>query len=70
MFVWISGGSHYETTSFISMLKNCGIMVRDFRAGSRLCSGDTLALCLSSAPLLEWCRYIKITQWERMNFFS
>ncbi len=25
MFVWISGGSHYETASFISMVKDCGI---------------------------------------------
>ena len=53
MFVWISGGGHYETASFISMPKGCGIIVRDFRAGNRLCSGDTLILCLSSAPLLE-----------------
>lgn len=63
MVVWISGCSRYETTGVMALLNDRGIVVRDFRAGNRLCVGDTLILCLSSAPLLGWCRYLKTVRW-------
>lgn len=63
MVVWISGCCRYETTGVIPLLNKNGIAVRDFLAGNKLCSGDTLILCLSSAPLLGWYRYLKIVQW-------
>lgn len=63
MVVWTSGCSRYETTGVMAMLNDRGIVARDFRAGSRICAGDTLILCLSSAPLLGWCRYLKTIRW-------
>ncbi|WP_252105502.1 hypothetical protein [Escherichia coli] len=43
----------------MALLNDQGIVARDFRAGSRPGTGDTLILCLSSAPLLGWYRYLK-----------
>lgn len=43
----------------MALLNDRGIVARDFRAGSRSGAGDTLILCLSSAPLLGWYRYLK-----------
>lgn len=63
MVVWISGCSRYETTGVMALLNDRGVVARFFHAGSRLCAGDTLILCLSSAPLLGWCRYLKTVQW-------
>lgn len=61
--VWVAGRSSYETTGVIHLLKGCGISAGLFRPGGRLRAGDTLILCFSSAPLLGWWRYLKITQW-------
>ena len=63
MVVWVSGCSCYETTGVITLLNDRGIVARDFRAGRCFCAGDTLILCLSSAPLLGWCRYLKTARW-------
>lgn len=63
MFVWVSGCSRYETTGVIHLLEGIGIVGRDFRVGNRLCPGDILILCFSSATLLGWWRYLKIVQW-------
>lgn len=63
MVVWISGCSRYETTGVMALLNDRGIVARDFRAGCRPGAGDTLILCLSSAPLLGWCRYLKTASW-------
>lgn len=59
MVVWVSGCSCYETIGVMTLLNDRGIVVRDFRAGSRPGAGDTLVLCFSSAPLLGWYRYLK-----------
>lgn len=61
--VWVAGCCSYETIGVMYLLKGCGISARLFRLGERLQSGDTLILCFSSAPLLGWWRYLKITQW-------
>lgn len=61
--VWIAGSSSYETTGVIHLLKSHDIVVRPFRAGDHFGAGDALILCFSSAPLLGWSRYLKITQW-------
>ncbi|ERA31529.1 hypothetical protein H001_03166 [Escherichia coli UMEA 3955-1] len=61
--VWVAGCSSYETSGVIHLLKGCGISAGLFRPGERFRSGDTLILCFSSAPLLGWWRYLKITQW-------
>lgn len=61
--VWVAGYSGYETTGVIHLLRCCSISARLFRPGERLRTGDTLILCFSSAPLLGWWRYLKITQW-------
>lgn len=63
MVVWISGCSRYEAAGVMALLNGRRIVARDFRAGSRFCAGDTLILCLSSAPLLGWCRYLKTARW-------
>ncbi len=63
MVVWISGCSRYEITGVMALLDDRGVVARNFYAGSRLCTGDTLILCLSSAPLLGWYRYLKIIRW-------
>ncbi|WP_243053484.1 hypothetical protein [Escherichia coli] len=47
----------------MALLNDLGIVARDFRTGSRLCAGDTLIFCLSSAPLLGWYRYLKTVRW-------
>ncbi len=61
--VWVAGCSSYETTGVIHLLRGCGISAGFFRPGERLQTRDTLILCFSSAPLLGWWRYLKITQW-------
>lgn len=61
--VRVAGFSGYETTGVIHLLRGCGISARLFRPGERLRTGDTLILCFSSAPLMGWWRYLKITQW-------
>lgn len=61
--VWIAGCSSYETTGVIHLLRGSGISAGLFRPGERLRTRDTLILCFSSAPLLGWWRYLKITQW-------
>lgn len=61
--VWIAGCSSYETTGVIHLLRSRGISAGLFRPGERPRAGDTLILCFSSAPLLGWWRYMKITQW-------
>ncbi|MDQ9212144.1 hypothetical protein KJE04_05800 [Escherichia marmotae] len=66
--VWVAGCSGYETTGVIHLLKGCGVSVRLFRPGERLRAGDTLILCFSSAPLLGWWRYLKITQWVAYRY--
>lgn len=63
MIVWISGCSRYEITGVMALLNDRGIAARYFHTGSRLCAGDTLILCLSSAPLLGWYRYLKTARW-------
>ena len=63
MVVWVSGGSCYETTGVMALLNDRGVVVRDFRAGSRLFAGDTLILCRSSAQLLGWYRHLKTVRW-------
>lgn len=66
--VWVAGCSGYETTGVIHLLKGCGVSARLFRPGERLRAGDTLILCFSSAPLLGWWRYLKITQWVAYRY--
>lgn len=61
--VWVAGCSSYETTGVIHLLREGGISAGLFRPGERLRTRDTLILCFSSAPLLGWWRYLKITQW-------
>lgn len=61
--VWVAGCSSYETTGIIHLLREGGISAGLFRPGERLRTRDTLILCFSSAPLLGWWRYLKITQW-------
>lgn len=61
--VWVAGCSSYETTGVIHLLRGYGISAGLFRPGERLRTRDTLILCFSSAPLLGWWRYLKITQW-------
>ena len=63
MSVWVSGMCYYETTGVIHLLNSNGIVTRNFRAGSSLCSGDILIIGFSSVPLLGWWRYLKLTQW-------
>lgn len=63
MVVWIRGCSRYEMTGVMALLNDRGIVAQNFRAGNRLCAGDTLILCLSNAPLLGWCRYLKTVRW-------
>lgn len=61
--VWVAGCSSYETTGVMHLLKSCGISAGLLRPGERIRTRDTLILCFSSAPLLGWWRYLKITQW-------
>lgn len=61
--IWVAGCSSYETTGVIHLLRGCGISAELFRPGERLRTRDTLILCFSSAPLLGWWRYLKITRW-------
>lgn len=61
--VWVAGCSSYETTGVIHLLRRGGISAELFRPGERLRTRGTLILCFSSAPLLGWWRYLKITQW-------
>ena len=63
MVVWVSGCGRYEITGVMALLNDRGIAARYFRTESRLCAGDTLILCLSSAPLLGWYRYLKVARW-------
>lgn len=60
---WVAGCSSYETTGVIHLLRGYGISAGLFRPGEQLRTRDTLILCFSSAPLLGWWRYLKITQW-------
>ncbi|PSY59127.1 hypothetical protein C7B18_28060, partial [Escherichia coli] len=66
--VWVAGCSSYETTGVIHLLRGCGISAELFRPGEQLRAGDTLILCFSSAPLLGWWRYLKITQWVAYRY--
>lgn len=61
--VWVAGCSSYETTGVIHLLREGGISAELFRPGEQLRARDMLILCFSSAPLLGWWRYLKITQW-------
>lgn len=61
--VWVAGCSSYETTGVIHLLRGYGISAGLFRPGEQLRTRDTLILCFSSALLLGWWRYLKITQW-------
>lgn len=61
--VWVAGCSSYETTGVIHLLRGYGISAGLFRPGEQLRTRDTLILCFSSASLLGWWRYLKITQW-------
>lgn len=66
--VWVAGCNSYETTGVIHLLRGCGISAGSFRLGERLRTRDTLILCFSSAPLLGWWRYLKITQWVMQRY--
>lgn len=66
--VWVAGRCSYEITSVIHLLKSCGISAEVFRRGNQLRTRDTLILCFSSAPLLGWWRYLKITQWVMYRY--
>ncbi len=66
--VWVTGCCGYEAAGVIHLLKRGGINARFYRTGYRLGAGDTLIICFSSAPLLGWWRYLKITQWVAYRY--